>query len=109
MTQTNDDIFKLRELAITRDTARDSLKENLTETKIRIKPTSLLKSAKANARLRLEQRGKTVVESVKSRPAISASVVAATAFAIFHKPIGRFINNKINPADKTKKTPRSKS
>jgi len=103
MTQTNDDIFKLRELAITRDTARDSLKENIAETKIRIKPASLLKSAKANARANIEQRGKAVVDGVKARPAISASVVAATAFAIFHKPIGAFISNQINPPNKNQK------
>ncbi|MEP2381161.1 hypothetical protein, partial [Parasphingorhabdus sp.] len=76
MTANNDDIFNLRELAIERDQARENLKGNIVETKERIRPGNLVQDAKSKAVDQMQKTGKTAVDTVKSNPGITASVVA---------------------------------
>ena len=91
MTPNNDDIFSLREVAIARNAARESLRENIAETKDRVKPKNLMREAKDNALNKAQDAGKTAVETVKSNPGITASVIAAAALVTLRKPLTRLI------------------
>ena len=96
----NDDIFRLRELAIERDEARENLKENAEDTKEKLRPVNLAKRAGKAAAKKAKAGGGKVSGSVKRNPAISASLAAtiltAGAVAAFRKPIGKFIDEKLD-------------
>jgi len=96
----NDDIFRLRELAIERDDARQELKENIADTKEKLKPVNLAKRAGKVAADKAKVGGEKVTGSVKRNPAISASlaatILAAGTVAAFRKPIGKFIDEKLD-------------
>lgn len=91
MTRKNDDIFSLREIAIERNAARESLRDNIAETKDRVKPQNLMREAKESALNKAQDAGKTAVETVKSNPGITASVLAAAALVTLRKPLTRLI------------------
>ncbi|MEO0439792.1 MAG: hypothetical protein AAF067_02835 [Pseudomonadota bacterium] len=92
MTRKNDDIFSLREIAIERNAARENLRDNIAETKERVKPKNLMREAKDNALNKAQDAGKTAVETVKSNPGITASVIAAAAALVtLRKPLTRLI------------------
>ena len=96
----NDDIFRLRELAVEREEARETLKENAEDTKEKLKPGNLAKRAGRVAVEQAKVSGEKVSETVKRNPAISASLAAtiltAGAVAAFRKPIGKFIDEKLD-------------
>ncbi len=91
MTRKNDDIFSLREIAIERNAARENLRDNIAETKDRVKPKNLMREAKDNALNKAQDAGKTAVETVRSNPGITASVIAAAALVTLRKPLTRLI------------------
>lgn len=101
MTANNDDIFNLRELAIERDNARENLKGNFVETKERIRPGNLVQDAKSKAVDQIQKTGKTAVDTVKSNPGITASVVAAAALVAMRKPLSRFVSGQLRTAQDT--------
>lgn len=96
MSKQNDDIFRLRELAIERDEARDNLKDNAADTKEKLKPVNLAKRAGKVAVQNAKSGGGKVTDTVKEKPvvaaSVAASVVAAATIAAFHKPIGKMIS-----------------
>lgn len=100
MSKQNDDIFRLRELAIDRDEARENLKDNAADTKDKFKPANLAKRAGKIAVKNVKSGGEKVSETVKEKPvvaaSVAASVVAAAAIAAFHKPIGKLIDKGLN-------------
>ncbi|MEL6876439.1 MAG: hypothetical protein AAGM33_13305 [Pseudomonadota bacterium] len=102
MTRKNDDIFSLREIAIERNAARQNLRDNIAETKDRVKPKNLMREAKDNALNKAQDAGKTAVETVKSNPGITASVIAAAALVTLRKPLTRLF-----AARTTRQTPDS--
>ncbi|MEP2989026.1 MAG: hypothetical protein ABJN65_03755 [Parasphingorhabdus sp.] len=101
MSKQNDDIFRLRELAIERDEARENLKENAADTKDKFKPVNLAKRAGKVAVKNAKSGSEKVSQSVKEKPVVAASVaatvVAAATIAAFHKPIGKLIDKGLNP------------
>lgn len=100
MSKQNDDIFRLRELAIERDEARENLKENAADTKDKFKPVNLAKRAGKVAIENAKSGGEKVSETVKEKPvvaaSVAASVVAAATIAAFHKPIGKMISKGLD-------------
>jgi hypothetical protein len=100
MSKQNDDIFRLRELAIERDEARASLKDNAADTKEQFKPVNLAKRAGKAAVKNAISGGEKVSDTVKEKPvvaaSVAASVVAAATIAAFHKPIGKMISKGLN-------------
>lgn len=96
----NDDIFRLRELSMDRDQAREVLKDNAVDTKEKLKPANLAKRAGKIAAKKAKSGGEKVSGSVKRNPAISVSLAAtiltAGAVAAFRKPIGKFIGDKLD-------------
>ena len=101
MTQKNDDIFSLRNLAIERDEARENLKENLSETKERVRPSNLIREARSKAIDRVQQTGKGAVDTVRANPVITVSVIAAAALVALRKPISHFLSNRTRSPDPT--------
>ena len=99
MTQNNDDIFSLRNLAIERDEARENLKDNFSETKERVRPSNLIQEAKSKALDQVQKTGKGAVATVKENPAITASVIAAAALVALRKPISQFMSNRAKSPD----------
>lgn len=101
MTQSNDDIFSLRNLAIEREEARENLKDNFSETKERVRPSNLIQEAKTKALDRVQKTGKDAVETVKANPAVTVSVIAAAALVALRKPITQFMSNRTKLSDST--------
>ncbi|MEH6756600.1 MAG: hypothetical protein V7676_03710 [Parasphingorhabdus sp.] len=90
MTQNNDDIFNLRDLAIERQQARDHLKEDFSQTKERLRPTNLIQNAKDKALDRVQKTGKIALQGVKDNPGKVASVTAAATLLALRKPLTNF-------------------
>ncbi|MEP3224506.1 MAG: hypothetical protein ABJO01_00905 [Parasphingorhabdus sp.] len=94
MTQKNDDIFKLRNLAIEKKAARENLQDDLTETKERLRPANLVQEAKAKALSRVQKTGEGAIQGVKDNPGKVASVAAAAALLALRKPITNYLTNR---------------
>ena len=94
MTQKNDDIFKLRSLAIEKKEARENLKEDISETKERLRPANLIQEAKDKALDRVQKTGETALQGVKDNPGKVASVAAAAALLALRKPLTNYFTNR---------------
>lgn len=94
MTKKNDDIFSLRDLAVEKKEARENLKEDISETKERLRPANLIQEAKDKALGRVQKTGETALQGVKDNPGKVASVAAAAALLAFRKPLTNFLNNR---------------
>ncbi|MEP2102338.1 MAG: hypothetical protein ABJP02_12600 [Parasphingorhabdus sp.] len=94
MTQKNDDIFKLRNLAIDKKEARENLKEDISETKERLRPANLIQEAKDKALDRVQKTGESALQGVKDNPGKVASVAAAAALLALRKPLTNYFTNR---------------
>ncbi len=94
MTQKNDDIFKLRNLAIEKKEARENLSEDLSETKERLRPANLIQEAKDKALDRVQKTGESALQGVKDNPGKVASVAAAATLLALRKPITNYFTNR---------------
>lgn len=105
MTQKNDDIFKLRNLAIEREQARANLKDDYSDTKERLRPTNLIKEAKTKALDRVQKTGEGALQGVKDHPGKVASVAAAATLLALRKPITNYLVNRRADNDGAKNDP----
>lgn len=94
MTQKNDDIFKLRNLAIEKKEARESLKQDFSETKERLRPANLIQEAKEKALDHVQKTGESALQGVKDNPGKVASVAAAAALLALHKPLTNYFASR---------------
>lgn len=94
MNQKNDDIFKLRNLAIEKSEARESLKDDISQTKERLRPANLIQEAKGKALNRVQKTGETALQGVKDNPGKIASVAAAAALIALRKPLTNYFANR---------------
>lgn len=91
MPKNNDDIFSLRDLAMERDQARDTLKKDTATTKERLKPSNLVAEAKNQAAERAKKAGTSAINGIKANPGITATVAATATLIAMRKPIARLI------------------
>ncbi len=94
MTQKNDDIFKLRNLAIEKKEAMENVKEDISETKERLKPANLIQEAKDKALDRVQKTGETALQGVKDNPGKVATVAAAATLLALRKPLTNYFTNR---------------
>ncbi len=94
MTQKNDDIFKLRNLAIEKKEAMENVKEDISETKERLKPANLMQEAKDKALDRVQKTGETALQGVKDNPGKVATVAAAATLLALRKPLANYFTNR---------------
>lgn len=87
MTQNNDDIFRLRSLAIEKKLARDTVRQDLSDTKERLRPANLIRDAKDKTLDRVQKVGEETLQGVKDNPGKVASVAAAAALVALRKPL----------------------
>lgn len=99
MNQKNDDIFKLRNLAIEKKEARDNLREDFSETKERLRPANLLQEAKDKALDRVQKTGESALQGVKDNPGKVASVAAAATLLALRKPLTNYFTNRKTDSD----------
>ncbi len=103
MTQKNDDIFKLRNLAIEKTEARESLKEDISQTKERLRPANLVQEAKDKALNRVQKTSESALQGVKDNPGKVASVAAVAALIALRKPLTNYFANRGAGYDGSKK------
>ncbi|QTD56176.1 hypothetical protein [Parasphingorhabdus cellanae] len=94
MTQKNDDIFKLRNLAIEKEQARENVKNDISETKERLRPSNLIQEAKHKAMERVQKTGESALQGVKDNPGKVATVAAAAALLALRKPVTNYLANR---------------
>lgn len=94
MTQNNDDIFRLRSLAIEKKQARDTLRQDLSDTKERLRPSKLIREAKDKTLDGVLNAGEVAIQGVKDNPGKVASVAAAAALVALGKPLVGFYTNR---------------
>ncbi len=94
MTQKNDDIFKLRNLAIEKEQARENVKDDISETKERLRPSNLIQEAKDKAIERVQKTGESALQGVKDNPGKVASIAAAAAVLALRKPVTNYLANR---------------
>ncbi|WP_422343856.1 hypothetical protein [Parasphingorhabdus sp.] len=94
MTQKNDDIFKLRNLAIEKKEAREILNEDVSNTKERLRPANLIQEAKDKALDRVQKTGESALQGVKDNPGKIASVAAAATLLALRKPLTNYFANR---------------
>tara|TARA_R110002126_G_scaffold10236_36_gene46185 strand:- start:45131 stop:45451 length:321 start_codon:yes stop_codon:yes gene_type:complete len=100
MPNNNDDIFSLRTLAMERDLARQNLKQDAQEARIRFKPSNLLNEAKHKAADRIVRAGSDAISGIRANPALSATVAATATLIAMRKPIAKLIaSRKISEPD----------
>lgn len=103
MTQKNDDIFKLRNLAIEKAQARENVKDDISQTKERLRPANLIQEAKDKALERVQKTGETALQGVKDNPGKVASIAAAAAVLALRKPVTNYLANRSADNDGDKK------
>lgn len=103
MTQKNDDIFKLRSLAIEKEQARENVKDDISQTKERLRPSNLIQEAKDKALERVQKTGETALQGVKDNPGKVASIAAAAAVLALRKPVTNYLANRNADNDGAKK------
>ena len=91
MPRNNDDIFALRDLAHSRDMARENLKQDTAAARERLKPSNLVSEAKTMAANRARQVGESAVRGIRANLGITATVAATATLIAMRKPIGRLI------------------
>lgn len=94
MTQKNDDIFKLRNLAIEKEQARQNVKSDLSKTRERLRPSNLIQEAKYKAIEKVQKTGETALQGVKDNPGKVATVAAAAALLALRKPVTNYLANR---------------
>lgn len=94
MTQKNDDIFKLRNLAIEKQEALENLSDDFTETKERLRPANLMQEAKDKALDRVQKTGESALQGVKDNPGKVATVAAAATLLALRKPLTNYFANR---------------
>ena len=94
MTQKNDDIFTLRDLAIEKQEAREHLKNDFSETRERLRPANLIQNAKDKALDRVQKTGEAALQGVKDNPGKVASVAAAAALLALRKPLTNYFTSR---------------
>jgi hypothetical protein len=94
MTQKNDDIFKLRNLAIEKKEARENLNEDVSNTKERLRPANLIQEAKDKALDRVQKTGESALQGVKDNPGKVASVAAAATLLALRKPLTNYFASR---------------
>lgn len=93
MTQKNDEIFKLRNLAIDKQEKREHLKEDFAETRERLRPANLIQEAKDKALDRVQKTGESALQTVKDNPGKVASVAAAATLLALRKPLTNYFTS----------------
>ncbi|HEY9092738.1 hypothetical protein [Parasphingorhabdus sp.] len=94
MTQKNDDIFRLRSLAIEKQQARDTLRKDLSDTKERLRPTNLIQEAKNKTLDQVQKTGEGALQGMKNHPGKVASVAAVAALVALRKPLAKHYTNR---------------
>lgn len=101
MTQKNDDIFRLRSLAIEKQQARNTLRDDLSDAKERLRPSNLIQEAKNKTLDQVHKTGEGAIQGMKDHPGKVASVAAVAALVALRKPLAKHYNNRksANSAD----------
>lgn len=94
MAKNNDEIFSLRNLAMTRDQARENLKQDTAATRERLQPSNLMTEAKTRAAKRVRKAGRSAVDGLRAHPGITATVAATATLIAMRRPIIRLIANQ---------------
>ena len=94
MTQKNDDIFRLRSLAIEKKQAREELRQDLSDTKERLRPSNLIQKAKDKTLDGVLKVGEDALQGVKDNSGKVATVAAAAALVALGKPLAHYYTNR---------------
>ena len=94
MPRNNDEILSLRNHAINRDLARETLKQDTAATRERLKPSNLMAEAKNKAANRVRKAGQDAVDGIRAHPGITATVAATATLIAMRRPIIRLIANQ---------------
>ena len=99
MTQNNDDIFRLRSLAIEKKQARENVRQELSDTKERLRPANLIQEAKDKTLDRVQKAGEDALQGVKNHPGKVATVAAAAALVALRKPLTKHYTKRKTDAE----------
>ncbi|MEW4466766.1 hypothetical protein AB1K62_02900 [Parasphingorhabdus sp. JC815] len=94
MTQNNDDIFRLRSLAIEKKLARDNVRKELSDTKERLRPANLIQEAKDKTLDRIQKVSEDALQGVKDHPGKVATVATAAALMALRKPLTKHYSKR---------------
>ena len=94
MTQNNDDIFRLRSLAMEKQQAREVLRQDLSDTKERLRPSNLIREAKDKTLDGVLNASETAIQGVKDNRGKVATVAAAAAIVALGKPLAKHYTNR---------------